>query len=97
MTNWQFNCNLFCCFLFNYRKYSKVRRWTLGLLGGKDQIAVIRASGSISRVRSPLNSPSSGIIGEQFIEKIRKVRGTSIFVILYIYIITCLACCAFFY
>jgi protease-4 len=37
---------------------------------------VIRASGSISRVRSPLSVPgSSGIIAEQFIEKIRRVRG----------------------
>ncbi|PON61657.1 ClpP/crotonase-like domain containing protein [Parasponia andersonii] len=59
--------------LVDYRKYSKVRKWTLGLLGGKDQIAVIRASGSISRVRSPL-SVSSGIVGEQLIEKIRSVR-----------------------
>ena len=58
-----------------YRKYSKVRKWTLGLSGGKDQIAVIRASGSISRVRSPFSIPGSGITSEQFIEKIRSVRG----------------------
>ncbi|OMO63171.1 Peptidase S49, partial [Corchorus capsularis] len=58
----------------DYRKYSKVRKWTLGLAGGRDLIAVIRASGSISRVRSPLSSPSSGIIAEQIIEKIRSVR-----------------------
>lgn len=60
---------------FMSSKYSRVRNWTLGLTGGADQIAVIRASGSISRVRSPLSLPSSGIIGEQFIEKIRQVRG----------------------
>ncbi|GAV77766.1 Peptidase_S49 domain-containing protein [Cephalotus follicularis] len=60
--------------MVDYKKYSRVRRWTLGLTGGKDQIAVIRASGSISRVRSPLSVPSSGIIGEQFIEKLRSVR-----------------------
>lgn len=61
--------------MIDYRKYSGVRKWTLGLTGGKDQIAVIRASGSISRVRSPLSVPgSSGIIAEQFIEKIRRVR-----------------------
>ena len=36
---------------------------------------MIRAGGSISRVKSPLSVPSSGIIGEQFIEKIRSVRG----------------------
>ncbi|WCJ22059.1 signal peptide peptidase [Euphorbia peplus] len=57
-----------------YKKYSRVRNWTLGLTGGKDIIAVIRASGSISRVRGPLSSPSSSIVGEQFIEKIRQVR-----------------------
>ncbi|XP_059644831.1 serine protease SPPA, chloroplastic isoform X1 [Cornus florida] len=62
--------------IVDYRKYSKVRKWTLGLSGGKEQIAVIRASGSISRVRSPLSVPSSGIIGEQFIEKIRSVRDS---------------------
>ncbi|XP_021286762.1 serine protease SPPA, chloroplastic isoform X2 [Herrania umbratica] len=60
--------------MVDYRKYSKVRKWTLGLAAGRDQIAVIRASGSISRVRSPLNAPSSGIIAEQIIEKIRSVR-----------------------
>ncbi|XP_077221850.1 serine protease SPPA, chloroplastic-like [Tasmannia lanceolata] len=58
----------------DYRKYSRVRKWTLGLTGGKDQIAIIRASGSISRVRGPFSVSSSGIIGEQFIEKIRSVR-----------------------
>ncbi|KAK6261798.1 hypothetical protein QUC31_007614 [Theobroma cacao] len=60
--------------MVDYRKYSKVRKWTLGLAGGRDQIAVIRASGSISRVRSPLSAPSSGIIAEQINEKIRSVR-----------------------
>ncbi|PPS14229.1 hypothetical protein GOBAR_AA06394 [Gossypium barbadense] len=61
--------------MVDYKKYSKVRKWTLGLTGGKDLIAVIRATGSISRVRSPLSSPSSGIVAEQIIEKIRSVRG----------------------
>ncbi|KAI3504727.1 hypothetical protein L1887_26405 [Cichorium endivia] len=60
--------------LVDYKKYSRVKKWTLGLTGGKDQIAVIRASGSISRVRGPFSSPNSGIIAEQFIEKIRTVR-----------------------
>ncbi|XP_031257305.1 serine protease SPPA, chloroplastic [Pistacia vera] len=60
--------------IVDYRKYSGVRKWTLCLTGGKDQIAVIRASGSISRVRSPLSLSSSGIVGEQLIEKIRNVR-----------------------
>ncbi|OVA12529.1 Peptidase S49 [Macleaya cordata] len=60
--------------MVDYRKYSRVRNWTLGLTGGKEQIAVIRASGSISRVRGSLSVSSSGIVGEQFIEKIRSVK-----------------------
>ncbi|MBA0616584.1 hypothetical protein Godav_016623 [Gossypium davidsonii] len=60
--------------MVDYKKYSKVRKWTLGLTGGKDLIAVIRATGSISRVRSPLSTSSSGIVAEQIIEKIRSVR-----------------------
>ncbi|KAJ0571461.1 putative peptidase S49, ClpP/crotonase-like domain superfamily [Helianthus annuus] len=60
--------------IVDYKKYSKVKKWTVGLSGGKDKIAVIRAAGSISRVRGPFSSPSSGIIAEQFIEKIRSVR-----------------------
>uniref|UniRef100_A0A7N0TSM9 Peptidase S49 domain-containing protein n=1 Tax=Kalanchoe fedtschenkoi TaxID=63787 RepID=A0A7N0TSM9_KALFE len=65
--------------MVDYRKYSKVSKWTVGLSGGKDRIAIIRASGSISRVRSPLSTPSSGIIGEQFIEKIRMIRESKKF------------------
>lgn len=72
MQRWRSIC---ISFHSNNRKYSRVRNWTLGLAGGKDQIAVIRASGSISRVRSPLSLSSSGVIGEQFIEKIRSVKG----------------------
>lgn len=60
--------------IVDYRKYSRVRKWTLGLSGGKEKIAVIRASGSISRVRGRFSSSSSGIIAEQFIEKIRSLR-----------------------
>ncbi|RZC61064.1 hypothetical protein C5167_022830 [Papaver somniferum] len=60
--------------MVDYKKYSRVKNWTLGLTGGKDQIAVIRASGSISRVKGSLSISSSGIVGEQFIEKIREVR-----------------------
>lgn len=58
-----------------YRKYSRVRKWTLGLTGYKDKIAIIRASGAISRTRGPLSVSSSGIIAEKFIEKIRSIRG----------------------
>lgn len=64
-----------------HRRYSGVRKWTLGLSGGKDQVAVIRASGSISRVRGPLSVPDSGIVAEQFIEKIRSVRGIHVLMI----------------
>ncbi|XP_011014570.1 PREDICTED: serine protease SPPA, chloroplastic [Populus euphratica] len=60
--------------MVDYRKYSRVRNWTLGLTGGRDLIAIIRASGSISRVKSPLSLSGSGIIGEQLIEKIRQAR-----------------------
>ncbi|CAL9167069.1 unnamed protein product [Musa hybrid cultivar] len=60
--------------MVDYSKYSNVRKWTLGLEGGKDQIAIIRASGSISRTRSPLSVSGSGIISEQLIEKIRSIR-----------------------
>ncbi|KAL2462086.1 Serine protease SPPA [Abeliophyllum distichum] len=63
----------------DYRKYSRVRKWTLGLTGYKDKIAIIRASGSISRTRGPLSVSSSGIIAEKFIEKIRSVRDSKIY------------------
>ncbi|KAL3824791.1 hypothetical protein ACJIZ3_020820 [Penstemon smallii] len=57
-----------------YRKYSSVRRWTLGLSGYQHRIAIIRASGSISRTKGQFQLPSSRIVAEQFIEKIRRVR-----------------------
>ncbi|XP_027125102.1 serine protease SPPA, chloroplastic [Coffea arabica] len=60
--------------MVDYRKYSGVRRWTLGLTGYKDQIAVIRASGSISRARGPFSTRGTGIIAEDIIEKIQTVR-----------------------
>ncbi|KAK6925178.1 Peptidase S49 [Dillenia turbinata] len=65
--------------MVDYRKYSNVRKWTLGLSGNKDQIAIIRASGSISRVRGPFSTPTSGIIAEQLIEKIRTARESKRF------------------
>uniref|UniRef100_A0A0D6R6D8 Peptidase S49 domain-containing protein n=1 Tax=Araucaria cunninghamii TaxID=56994 RepID=A0A0D6R6D8_ARACU len=46
----------------DYGKYSRVRKWTLGLSGGRDKIAVIRASGSISRVRGRFSTSRSGIV-----------------------------------
>ncbi|KAH1254459.1 Serine protease SPPA, chloroplastic [Glycine max] len=54
-----------------FKKYSRVRKWTVGIPGGKELIAIIRASGSISRVESQFSVSSSGIIAEKFIEKIR--------------------------
>ncbi|KAH9297297.1 hypothetical protein KI387_028979 [Taxus chinensis] len=62
--------------LVDYKNYSRVRKWSLGLSGGRDQIAVIRSSGSISRVRGRFSSSRSGIVSEQFIEKIRQVRAS---------------------
>ncbi|GER32893.1 protease [Striga asiatica] len=63
----------------DYRRYCRVKKWTLGLTGNGGCIAIIRASGEISRVRSPLNISSSGIIAEQFIEKIRTVRESKVY------------------
>jgi len=61
--------------MVDYSKYSRVRKSTLGIEGGGgDLIAVIRASGSITRTRSGLSVSSSGIIAEQLIKKIRTVR-----------------------
>ncbi|KAJ0829348.1 putative peptidase S49, ClpP/crotonase-like domain superfamily [Helianthus annuus] len=53
--------------LIDYKKYSRIRKWSVGLSGGKDRIAVIRASGSIGPV---------GIIAEEFIKTISKVRDS---------------------
>ncbi|KAM5576000.1 hypothetical protein ABKV19_014764, partial [Rosa sericea] len=50
--------------MVDYRKYSKVRKWTLDLSGGKDKIAIIRASGSISRVRGSFSLLGSSVVGE---------------------------------
>ncbi|CAI9113400.1 OLC1v1013996C1 [Oldenlandia corymbosa var. corymbosa] len=55
-----------------YRKYSAVRGSTLGLIGSKDKIAVIRASGSISH-------SGSGIVAEDIIKKIRKAKESKKF------------------
>ncbi|KAK7292139.1 hypothetical protein RIF29_07862 [Crotalaria pallida] len=57
------------------RKYCGVRKWTLGISGGKELIAIIRASGSIRCVEGPLSVSSSCIVGEKFIETIRSVRA----------------------
>ncbi|KHN00065.1 Protease 4 [Glycine soja] len=65
--------------MVDYRKYSRVRKWTVGIPGGKELIAIIRASGSISRVESQFSVSSSGIIAEKFIEKIRTVRESKKF------------------
>ncbi|KEH32069.1 signal peptide peptidase A (SppA) 36 kDa type protein [Medicago truncatula] len=63
----------------DFRKYSGVRKWTVGISGGKDLIAVIRASGTIRRTEGPFSAPSKGVIGEKFIEKIRRVRESNKF------------------
>ncbi|KAL1553956.1 serine protease SPPA, chloroplastic-like isoform X1 [Salvia divinorum] len=60
----------------DYRKYCRVKKWTLGLTGYRNQIVVIRASGSISRVRGAFSTSNSGIVAEQFIEKIHTVRDS---------------------
>lgn len=58
----------------DYRRYSRVRKSTVGISGGKELIAIIRASGSISRVKGQFSFSRSGIVAEEFIEKIRTVR-----------------------
>ncbi|XP_051116774.1 serine protease SPPA, chloroplastic-like isoform X1 [Andrographis paniculata] len=58
----------------DYRKYCIVRKKTLGLAGFKDKIAIIRASGSITRTQGRFRSPTSRIIADQFIQKIRSIR-----------------------
>ncbi|XP_057736900.1 serine protease SPPA, chloroplastic [Arachis stenosperma] len=65
--------------MVDYRKYSRVKKWTVGIPSGKDLIAIIRASGSISRVESQVSVSSSGIVAEKFIEKIRSVRESKKF------------------
>lgn len=83
------NMKVFSVEILLCRKYSGVKKWTLGLTGGRDQIAIIRAGGSISRVKGPLSTPGSSIIAEQLIEKIRSVRGRSVFsyVLVYKYVL----------
>ncbi|KAH7279210.1 hypothetical protein KP509_37G010400 [Ceratopteris richardii] len=58
----------------DYKKYSRVKLWTLNLAGGRDQIAVLRAAGSISRTKGGINIGGDGIASDQFIEQIRQVR-----------------------
>lgn len=60
--------------MVDYRKYSRVSKSTVGLSGGKDQVAIIRASGNISRVGGQFSSDTSSIVAEKFIEKIRNVQ-----------------------
>ncbi|KAL3512356.1 hypothetical protein ACH5RR_025075 [Cinchona calisaya] len=56
------------------KKYSGFRRWTPGLTGYKDQIAVIRASGSIRCTRGRFSGHGSQIISEEIIEKLHTAR-----------------------
>ncbi|GAB2209617.1 hypothetical protein Droror1_Dr00026835 [Drosera rotundifolia] len=60
--------------MVDYRKYSHVSKSTVGLSGGKDQVAIIRASGNISRVGGQFSSDTSNIVAEKFIENIRNLR-----------------------
>eukprot|EP00249_Psilotum_nudum_P018445 c26807_g1_i2 orf=111-1544(+) len=57
------------------KKYSRVKPWTLNLYQGKDQIAVLRAVGGISRARIGINIVGDGIVSDEFIQKIRQARG----------------------
>lgn len=61
------------------KKYSRVKPWTLNLSGSKDQIAILRAVGSISRARGGINIGGDGIVSDQFIEQVRRVRDAKNF------------------
>ncbi|CAM6084639.1 unnamed protein product [Calypogeia fissa] len=64
----------------DYKRYSKVKEWTLGLSGGRTKIAVLRAVGGISRARGGgLGISGEGIVSDTFIEKIRRVRDAKEF------------------
>ncbi|CAI0541544.1 unnamed protein product [Linum tenue] len=60
--------------MVDYRKYSGVMNWTLGLNSGEDEIAVIRACGCIDMSWSILNFPGTGINPHDVIKQIRAVR-----------------------
>eukprot|EP00250_Pteridium_aquilinum_P028242 c36833_g1_i1 orf=173-2296(-) len=60
--------------LVDNKKYSRVQPWTLNLSGSKNQIAILRAVGSISRAKGGINIGGDGIVSDQFIEQIRQVR-----------------------
>jgi protease-4 len=67
--------------MVSFRKYSRVRKWTVGISGGrKELIAVIRASGIINCIDSPSSSsPSKSITAKKFITMIRKVGSSKKF------------------
>ncbi|GAU18987.1 hypothetical protein TSUD_193250 [Trifolium subterraneum] len=59
--------------MVNFSKYSGVQKCTVGISGGKELIAIIRASGTISRVGG------KGIVGEKFIKEIHRVKASKKF------------------
>ncbi|WJX91418.1 hypothetical protein P8452_73199 [Trifolium repens] len=66
--------------MVSFRKYSRVRKWTVGISGGKELIVVIRASGTINSIESPSSSsPSKSITAKKFINMIRKVGSSNKF------------------
>jgi protease-4 len=65
--------------LVSLRKYSRVRKWTVGIPSSKELIAVIRASGTIKGVESPSTSPGKYITAKKFIAMVRKVGASKKF------------------
>jgi protease-4 len=66
--------------LVSLRKYSRVRKWTVGISSSKKElIAVIRASGTIKCVESPSTSPGKDITAKKFIAMVRKVGASKKF------------------
>jgi protease-4 len=62
-----------------YEKYCQIKKSSVGIPRGKEQIAVIRASGSISQVLNPPFTPVNGIFAERIIEQIHRVKDSDRF------------------
>ncbi|CAN0923480.1 Serine protease SPPA, chloroplastic [Linum grandiflorum] len=58
----------------DYKRYSKVRNWTLGLNSGEDAIGVIRASGLVVGKWGLLNIPGTAITPDNIIKQFRIIR-----------------------
>ncbi|CAN0923469.1 Serine protease SPPA, chloroplastic [Linum grandiflorum] len=60
----------------DYKRYSKVKNWTLGLNSGEDAIGVIRASGLVVTQWSLMNMPGSAITPDNIVKQLRIIRDS---------------------